>query len=559
MKRAAPGETAPPAPRASTVFRDLLATDESGGPVSFRLPRPGRPGSESAPDAAPLSAEQARRDAQRTGRAEQRSLFLEIMDWMLVPLLLLWPLSVGVTFVIARSLADAPFDRALLDRVEVVAQQVRASHGHAVPIVPRLAGDGILDEEESTEADRLYLQVVANDGELMVGDDNLPRPSLYDFPETDKVKLRNELYDGIELRVGYLYVDLVPGGDDGQVLVQVGEPLAKRNRLANEIIKGVIFPQFVILPGAVLLVWFGLTRGLAPLKLLQERIRARNADDPSPIDPRGAPEEVGPLIDAFNDLLMRQGQSVRAQKRFIADAAHQIKTPLAGLQTQAEMALREHDPEELRRSLDQLLRSAQRAGRMVSQLLAMARAEHLRDATAFVELDLAALARDTVGDWVPQALSRDIDVAFEAPEDMPLVVNGNPVLLREALSNLIDNALRYTPRGGAVTVRLAREDDTVVLDVTDTGPGVPPAERELVFERFYRVLGTQVDGSGLGLSIVREIAEQHGATISVGVNPAMASAVGTIDTVAAGAGAGAPTGARFELRFPLPASWQAAD
>ena len=248
-----------------------------------------------------------------------------------------------------------------------------------------------------------------------------------------------------------------------------------------------IFPQFLILPLAVALVWFGLTRGLAPLKQMQQRIRDRRPDDLSPIDPRGAPEEITPLLDAFNDLLGRLDEGMAAQRRFIADAAHQMKTPLAALRVQAELALRETDPQQLRRVLEQLAVGSGRAAHVISQLLALARMENLRDATALEPLDVAQLARTVASDWFPEAVRRGIDFGFEG-DDADARVNAHPILLREMFNNLIDNALRYTPRGGTVTVRLATAPDTVRVEVEDSGPGIPEHERELVFERFHRVL-----------------------------------------------------------------------
>jgi two-component system sensor histidine kinase TctE len=318
--------------------------------------------------------------------------------------------------------------------------------------------------------------------------------------------------NGAEVRIAYTWARL---GDEPPVLVQVAETLEGRTQLANEIIKGVIVPQFVVLPVAVLLVWLALTRGLAPLTALQARIRRRRPEDRSPIDARGAPEEIAPLVESFNDLLARLSASIQVQKRFIADAAHQMKTPLAGLRTQSELALRQTDPEELRRSLRQIAAATERATRLVNQLLAMARAEHRgAEAPSFEAVDLAALARETVLEWVPQAIDRQIDLGVDVAVDAAQVF-GVPLMLRELLGNLIDNALRYTPAGGVVTVRVGRDLAGVVLEVEDTGPGIAEAERARVFDRFYRVLGTRAEGSGLGLAIVREIAEQHDAVVSI--------------------------------------------
>jgi two-component system, OmpR family, sensor histidine kinase TctE len=317
---------------------------------------------------------------------------------------------------------------------------------------------------------------------------------------------------------------LPAGGLPTQVppLIQVAETLDKRAQLTTEIARGVMLSQFVILPLAVLLVWFALLRGLRPLNELQRRIRQRAADDLSPIDERLAPEEVSPLVGAINDLLARLDRSIAAQKHFLADAAHQLKTPLAGLRTQAELAQREVDAGDARsvkRSLHQIARSSQRAAHMVNQLLSMARAEDSEQARRVQPFNLAALAIDTVRDFVPRAIESGIDLGYDGPEPghEGLRLNGQPVLVRELIRNLVDNALQYTPRSGTVTVRLIDDPfgQVVVLQVEDTGPGIPEAERELVFQPFYRALGTEVDGSGLGLAIVREIAERHGAGVHI--------------------------------------------
>jgi two-component system sensor histidine kinase TctE len=523
---------------------DLFETRERPATPWLRDPLEGEDAG-ARPVAAETGARAARRRMRRTQRAaveriEQRSLFGEILDWMFTPLLLLWPLSVAVTFLVARSLADAPFDRALDDRTVALAQQVRTASDRVVVTLPRAAKDFLAADDE----DVVHFQVLGPGGQLLAGDGDLPQPRLYDYPQPGEVKLRNATYRGDQVRIGYVYVDLAEGArqDLGPVLVQVAETLDKRARLANEIIKGVIFPQFMILPLALMLVWFGLSRGLAPLKTLQRRIRDRAPDDLSPIDPLGAPEEIAPLVDAFNDLLERLGRNVNAQKRFIADAAHQMKTPLAGLRTQSELALREHDPDELRRALQQIARGSERAAHLISQLLSLARMENLRDSTTMTPVELAGFAREVVTDWVPTALDRGRDLGFEVnapaasgePAPAPATVAGHPVLLRELLNNLIDNALRYTPDGGSVTVRVVADGRPVQLEVEDSGPGIPEGERDLVFERFYRVLGTGVDGSGLGLAIVREIAEQHGCSVRI---------------EAARPGA-RPPGARFVIVFP---------
>ena len=455
----------------------------------------------------------------------QRSLFGEILDWMLVPLLLLWPMSIAITYLVAKSIANHPFDRALDDNVTVLAQQVSEVSGKVVVRLPGPARDFM----RADDVDAVYYQVIDPRGEFVDGDRDMPAPPAEeDKPPSTSVQFRNDTIRGSDVRIAYVYVDLRHNRSGREALkvpymalVQVGETLDKRAHLANDIIKGVILPQFIILPVALALVWFALSRGLSPLAELQQRIRARRPDDLSPIDSGQVPEEISPLVRSLNDMLGRLSQSIQMQKRFIADAAHQMKTPLAGMRMQSELAMRETDYEEIHRSLAQLSKSSESATRLVNQLLALARAENQTpEAKPFAPVELCELARNTVQDWVQNSFAHRIDLGFEQPGH-PIMVRGNPVMLREMLSNLIDNAIRYTPEGGSVTVRVRTEalDGKAVLEVEDTGPGIPPAERAHVFERFYRILGSNVEGSGLGLSIVREIAQQHEADIEILNNP----------------------------------------
>ncbi|EYS97498.1 histidine kinase [Cupriavidus sp. SK-4] len=480
-----------------------------------RAPRAAPPPPSAAP--APDAADQDLADAlphleESTAHPSPRSLFGEILDWMLAPLLLLWPMSIAVTYLVAKSIANGPFDRALEASAIVLSQQVREVNGRITLQLP-LSAREILRADET---DNIYYQVVGKRGEYIAGDHDLPLPSEEDQGHAGLVSLRDDRVAGNDVRVAYTYIDLKQVSGTQPVLVQVAETLDKRARLANEIIKGVILPQFVILPLAVVLVWFGLSRGLAPLTAIQQRIRARNPGDTSPIDERAAPQEITPLVGSFNDLLARLDQSVQTQKRFIADAAHQMKTPLAGLRMQAELAQREQSPEELRRSLAQIAGSSERTAHLVTQLLSLARMENLAGTGGMAALDLAALAREVVKDWLPQAWARDIDLGLDADEH-PVMVQGNRLMLTEMLNNLLDNAIRYTPRGGHATVRVSADafEPFAYLDVEDTGPGIAPAERERVMERFYRVLGTNTEGSGLGLAIVREIVQQHGGDVQI--------------------------------------------
>lgn len=452
-------------------------------------------------------------------KREQRSLFGEILDWMLTPLLLLWPASLALTWLVAQNIADKPFDRALEYNVRALAQLVVVKNGQAQFNLPQPARELL----RADDADQIYYQVIGLQGELVSGEKEVPAP-----PETIKtsvweVKLRDEEIRGLQVRVAAIWIQSdLPGARD--VLVQVAETREKRSVLATEIIKGVMLPQFVILPLAVLLVWLALVRGTRPLNQLEARIRARKSDDLSPLDETSVPQEVVPLVSSVNGLLTRLKDSMAAQKRFLADAAHQLKTPLAGLRMQADLALRQSaSADDLKLSLQQIGRSSIRATHTVNQLLALARAEGGGNVMTLQACDLVVLTRDVVQDAIPRAMEKRIDLGYEGlpVNDASAVVQANPTLMKEMIRNLVDNALNYTPSSaenpGIVTVRVTSDGiaKAVFLQVEDTGPGIPEAERELVMQPFYRVLGTNTDGSGLGLAIVQEIAQKHQAVLTV--------------------------------------------
>jgi two-component system sensor histidine kinase TctE len=454
-------------------------------------------------------------------KREQRSLFGEILDWMLTPLLLLWPISLALTWLVAQGLANKPFDRAMVYNVQALAQQVKLGPDKRVQFnLPQPASELL----RADETDLVYYQVRGANNEHLSGDRDVPLP----LDEEDKgssyeVHIRDDEMRGMEVRVAYTWIRLDADGKR-PALVQVAETREKRSVLAAEIIKGVMLPQFALLPLAVLLVWLALVRGIKPLSELEERIRARKPDDLSPLDDKAVPMEVAPLVLSVNDLLERLKDSIVTQKRFLADAAHQLKTPLAGLRMQADLAQRSGSSEEdLKKSLQQIGRASVQATHTVNQLLSLARAEGGGASVPQQACDMVRLVSDVLQDSLPRAMDKGLDLGYEGVDaDTPGVkVLGNPILLKEMVRNLVENAINYTPstaqRPGVITVRVLVDpySKALVLQVEDNGPGIPLPERDLVFQPFYRALGTNVDGSGLGLPIVKEIAQQHGATISI--------------------------------------------
>jgi two-component system, OmpR family, sensor histidine kinase TctE len=476
---------------------------------------------------------------------EQRSLFGEILDWMLTPLLVLWPSSLVLTWLVAQSIAAGPFDRALEYNAQALSQLITIQQGRAVFNLPLPAREILRADED----DLVYYQVSGLRGEFLSGERDLPLPPDDDVAEIGRVKVRDDEFRGQEVRVAWVYrrADTIPNAtglksDAKPILIQVAETREKRSRLATEIVKGVLLPQFVVLPLAVFLVWLALARGIRPLHQLEERIRARRPDDLSAIDTQAVPLEVAPLVESVNELFGRERKALSAQRRFLADAAHQLKTPLAGLRMQADLALRAQTSEaDLKQSLKQISRASMSATRTVNQLLALARAEGSGQSLPKQAVDVAQTVMEVVREALPRAMERQLDLGYEGLEagDPQAVIQGYPALLAELVRNLVDNAINYVPgtsaRPGVITLRVLADpfDDALELQVEDNGPGIPVAERELVLEPFYRRLGQEADGSGLGLAIVAEIAKRHGADLRI-------EAVDAPDHM---------PGVRFSLRF----------
>jgi two-component system sensor histidine kinase TctE len=294
--------------------------------------------------------------------------------------------------------------------------------------------------------------------------------------------------------------------------VQVAKSLAVQQRLTTELIADMLVP--LLLLGALLsvLVYGGISRGLQPLTRLQAQLGDRSApalSALSPIEMTQAPQEVHALAAAVNQLLSAVRRSLGQEKRFLNDAAHQLRTPLAGLISQTELALSESDPQALRARLNKVLAGAQRSAHLVHQLLSLARNEVEVKLQA---LDVAALAREVAREWTPRALKHNIDLGFEGADH--LLVAGEALLLREALSNLIDNALTYAGPGSEVTLRVQGQGTQVLLEVQDNGAGLSPEDLPHVFERFWRASSVP-GGCGLGLAIVNEIAQRHGGQARV--------------------------------------------
>mgnify|MGYP003605872563 CR=1 FL=1 len=453
----------------------------------------------------------------RLKAAAQKSLFGQIMLWMFIPLMILWPMSLLISYPIGRSIADSPFDQSLKLSVTNLAQQMHSS------FTERALSTWGLSVPTSDIQDQVFYQIMTAGGEVIAGNVNMPQPPSIDGVVVNQPQIYNGTMYHESVRIAYMWVDLGSQAvlnsrfqQNSVVLVQVAETLNKREALAREILQGVTLPQLIFLPIAVLLIWFGLTRGIMPLNRLQDSILQRDTHDLSDVPSADAPEELQPLVRSFNGVLHRLRRHIDLQKRFLTDTAHQIKTPLAGLKTQAELALRTNNPEEQRSSLEHIAAASERTARLVNQLIALSRTEHLaEERLELVEVDMVAIARDQTIFAADRALQNGLHIELDVP-DIKIMVSAHAVMLGELMKNLIDNAIFYT--GTSVTVRVTADADYAHFYVLDDGPGIEPDEREQVFEPFYSVLGEQGNGSGLGLAIVRQIAVMHGAQIEINYN-----------------------------------------
>jgi two-component system sensor histidine kinase QseC len=301
--------------------------------------------------------------------------------------------------------------------------------------------------------------------------------------------------------------------ESGEFLIQVAERSDVRDELARDIAGNLLRPLLISLPLLALLLWLAVLRGLRPLDRLAMEVGQREPDNLAPLDASSAPREVAPLIERLNRLFARIETSMRKERRFTADAAHELRTPVAAIKAQAQVARAASGDAERIRALDNAIRGCDRATHLIEQLLTLARVDML-ERGAVEPCQLRDIAAEAIAELAPDALEKGVHLELLAEGDAT-TVHGNPGLLRVLLRNLLDNSIRHSPPGTAVQVGVAHEPGVTLLSVSDNGPGIPEQERENVLERFYRPVGTQASGSGLGLSIVKRIAEVHNAALRI--------------------------------------------
>lgn len=447
-----------------------------------------------------------------------------LLLWVSAPMVTLWMISTLVDHEVARGFVNLNYDRALLDTAIDLGRGVRTVDQRAYLDLPQ----PVIDMLVSGSQGKLFFRANGPAGEYLTGEPDLPDPP--PSAQRDRVTYYDAEYAGQPVRAVAVRVPVRPGSGRGAILIQVAEKMELREESARQLMLRMMAPQAVLVLLAILAIWFGVGIGLRSLNAVRTEIAGRTARDLSPITETGTPAEILPLVRTVNDLLARVAAASTAQQRFIADAAHQLRTPVAALKAQTELALRESGGSGGHKTgtaddgaistLQQIHTAADHATRLINQLLSLAHAEPgEHHATPHERLDLGALARDAASLWAPRGLARGIDLGFDCVAGEAVMIMADALLVREALNNLIDNALRYTPAGGQVTIRVRLDNERPVLEVEDSGRGIPDTERERVFERFYRVPGSPPEGAGLGLSIVREIARNHHASITLHDGP----------------------------------------
>lgn len=451
------------------------------------------------------------------------SLKKEILFRLVVPLMLFVSLDVVLSYFVTLHYVNLTYDRWLLNSADSLAQEIILRQGRVEVELPEPA----LEIFKWNESEKIYFKVQSEKQGLIAGDKFVPEPLSPKIDWTSPVYFDDQLY-GEPVRVVSVLIRLKDSSDN--VFVHVAETVHNRRAMMRDILLADLLPQLLLVVCAAWYLKRGLNQGLKPLHELARQIAGRSARDLNPIAEQHVFEEVRTLTDTINQLLQRLSAAIATQQRFVTNAAHQLRTPLAGLKLQAERALREYTVEDMQPALKQIQSSADRMAHLTQQLLILARTEPVQGASELKPVNMPALLQQVCMEWVPKALQKNMTISFDCP-DKALRVMGDELLLTELINNLIDNAINYGYEGGQITVSLLAKPE-ITLGIEDDGPGIPAQEAKKVFERFYRIPGSpNDDGCGLGLAIVHDIAALHYAVLRLTSRPAI-------------------NGTKFEMTFP---------
>ncbi len=434
------------------------------------------------------------------------SISAKLLRVLLVPLCIMFVLTALIAYNLAAWFANDSYDKELLNAAHAVAARLSKDKTGLVADLPTAVQEVL----RHNDRDEFFYQVLNPQRERVAGDAILPMP--VKEINTDTPSFRNAVVNSRNVRIVRIRVPL-HDSDDGLVIVQAARTLNARNELIHCIFLSIVIPQIFLGLLSVGCVRYGVKDGLKPMVELSEEIQQRSQWDLNPIDSKKSPKEMTPFIDAINSLFLRIDSHIEEQKRFVANAAHQLRTPVAGLRAYIEYGRRISGGNGgFSEVLHQLDAGTDRISELVGGLLVLARASERR-IKQLEYVDLNDLSSEVTADLIRQAANRRVELFFQ-PSSRHSVVEGDKAELREMLSNVVSNAVMYSPDGGVVNVTVKAGPPPVVV-VQDNGPGIPHKERERVFERFYRVLGTRVNGTGLGLAIVHEIAQSHKATVEL--------------------------------------------
>lgn len=438
-----------------------------------------------------------------------RSLKNQLRLWLLLTMLLVLGVSAALSYSRALHYATQAYDQALLRTVLALADEVIIDANNEVKIeIPEVASHLL----SYNEGDRIYIRISAPNGKLVFGEANLPPPA--QAPAGNQQVYYNSHYKNEAIRAVTFGLPESNAPNAQNILITMAETTGKRDAMVAEMVEEMLLPQVLMMILAAIVIELGIHFALKPMQDLRESLHQRSHRDLSPLDTSASPLELQPLLQAMNALLSRVKAGIQQQQQFIADASHQLRTPIAGLQTQAELALRSHPPAEVQEPLNYMLRSTTRLSHLIQRLLSLARTDAASSQLVFKPVSLTSIIYDECARWVGPASDKQIEleVLIETQQDQVL---GDALMLSEMLNNLLENAIQYTPEQGLLRIRLWQAGKHLLLQVADSGVGIPADQTALIFERFHRLDPNQGNGCGLGLAIVAEIAEHHNASISV--------------------------------------------
>jgi len=438
-----------------------------------------------------------------------RSLKNQLRLWLLLPMLLVLGVSAALSYSRALLYATQAYDQSLLRTVLALADEVIIDANNEAKIeIPEVASHLL----SYNEGDRIYIRINGPQGKLVFGEAHLPLPAKP--PAGNQQIYYNSVYQGEAIRAVTFGLPESKATDARNILITMAETTGKRDAMVAEMVEEMLLPQVLMMILAAIVIELGIHFALKPMQDLRESLHQRSHRDLSPLNTDSSPLELQPLVQAMNALLSRVKAGLQQQQQFIADASHQLRTPIAGLQTQAELALRSHPPAAVQEPLNYMLRSTTRLSHLIQRLLSMARTDAASSQLEFQPVSLTDIIYDECARWIGPASDKqlELEVLIETRQDKVL---GDALMLSEMLNNLLENAIQYTPEQGLLEIRLWQSEQYLMLQVSDSGLGIPPDQTALIFERFHRLDPNQGNGCGLGLAIVAEIAEHHNATITV--------------------------------------------